>query len=117
MTDKVLAHAREFGDRIRAIYAHPLAAAEDVGDGIELALPAGSFVHVEIMEDLSEGQKIGSYVIEVRRDGAWTTLAEGESVAHKRLHKVEPAQAEAVRFRCTKSFAEPVRLRRFAVYV
>ena len=49
-------------------------------------------------------------------DGAWTTLAEGESVAHKRLHKVAPAQAEAIRFRCTKSFAEPVRLRRFAVY-
>ena len=68
------------------------------------------------MEDLREGQKIGAYTLEVRRDGVWTTLAEGESVAHKHLHKLAPTQAEAIRFRCTKSFAEPVRLRRFAVY-
>lgn len=116
MTDKVLAHARAFGDRIRAIYARPLAAAEDVGGEIELALPARPFTHVELMEDMREGQKIGAYTIDVRRGGAWTTLAEGESVAHKHLHRLAPIQAEAIRFRCTKSFAEPVRMRRFAVY-
>lgn len=116
MTDKVLAHARVFGDRVRAIYAQPLAAVENVDGVAELALPDRPFTHVELMEDLREGQKIGAYTIEVRRDGIWTTLAEGESVAHKRLHKFAPSQAEVIRFRCMKSFAEPVRVRRFAVY-
>ena len=116
MTGKVLAHARAFGDRIRAIYANPLAAAENAGGVIELALPAEPFIHVEIMEDMREGQKIGAYMLDIRRNGAWSTLAEGESVAHKHLHKVPPTQAEAIRFTCTRSFAEPVQVRKFAVY-
>ncbi|MDD5675358.1 MAG: alpha-L-fucosidase, partial [Chitinivibrionales bacterium] len=63
MTDKVLKYAREFGDRIKGIYAYPLAAVENCGETAELRLGADGFTQVEIMEDLRRGQKIGAFTI------------------------------------------------------
>lgn len=116
MTEKVLQYAKEFGDRIRAIYAHPIAVVEKTGGRAELQLHKEPFTHIEIMEDLREGQKITAYTIEILKDGAWSTLAEGQSVGHKRLHRFDPIIADAVRIQCTKTFAENPQIRRFAVY-
>lgn len=116
MTDKVLQYAKAFGDRIRDIYARPIAVVEDVSGDVELKLGYEPFTHIEIMEDLKEGQKIASYTIEILKNGIWSRLVEGESVGHKRLHRFEPICGEAVKLTIKKSFWENPRIRRFAVY-
>ena len=116
MTDKVLEYAVEFGGRIKKIYEKPLAFVENTISEAELILPAISFTHIEIMEDLREGQKIAEYIIEILRGNKWHRIADGQSVAHKRLHKIEPTAADAIRFKCTKSFADRPLVRRFSVY-
>jgi alpha-L-fucosidase len=68
------------------------------------------------MEELSQGQKISAYLIEVLMNGTWEKLAEGESIGHRRLHRTGRITAEAIRIRCTGKLAEEPVIRRFAVY-
>ena len=117
MTENVLAHARAFGDRVRSFNINN-AIAETAGTGpsLELKLPSVRAVdHVVTMEDLREGQKIASYTIEARReDGAWVEVASGQSVGHKRIDRFPAIRADAMRFTCRRSFADPVNIRSFA---
>lgn len=116
MTDKALRYAKAFGDKIKSIYENPIATLENAGESFEIALYNEPFTHIEIMEDLREGQKIAGYKIEILKNGIWERLAEGESIGHKRLHRFEPISAEAVRFSITKSFWEKPRIRKFTIY-
>lgn len=116
MTDKVLEYAKAFGERIKAIYAHPIAVVENTGERAELQLNSEPFTHIEIMEDLREGQKIAAYTIEILKNGIWRTLGEGQSIGHKRLHRTDPVIADAIRIQCTEKFADNPQIRRFAVY-
>ncbi len=116
MTDKVLEYASAFGERIRSIYAHPIATVGNTGDRAELQLRSEPFTHIEIMEDLCQGQKIAAYTIEILKNSSWHTLAEGQSIGHKRLHRTDPVIAAAIRIQCTKQFADNPQIRRFAVY-
>lgn len=127
MTDAVLSRARAFGDAVRAIYQHPIAIAENLGGGVvELVTNQVPVAHLELMEDLSDGQKVAAYRVEALRDGKWDLVVEGESIGHKRLHKLNGLRADRIRWTCTRDFAPspvaavyapgPVRLRKFAAY-
>lgn len=116
MTDKVLKFAGAFGEKVKNIYAHQLAACEYIRDSAELKLPQEPFTHIEIMEDLREGQKIAAYKIEIMKHGRWHLLEEGLSIGHKRLHHIQPATGDAIRIRCTQKLADNPQIRRFAVY-
>ena len=127
MTDAVLSRAREFGNVVRSIYERPVAIAEDVGGRVaELVTNQVPVAHIEIMEDLSGGQKVAAYRIEALRDGTWDLVVKGESIGHKRLHKLDGLVADKIRLTCTEDFGpspvaavyvlDPVRVRRFAAY-
>jgi alpha-L-fucosidase len=126
MSEAVMERAREFGDRVRAIYAHSIGAVEDAGGVVELVTNGEPVGHIEIMEDLRDGQKVGAYRVEAFKNGSWATIAEGESVGHRRLHRLPGTVADKVRLTCTRDFApspvaaayvaNPVRIRRFAAY-
>lgn len=118
MTDTVRAHALAFGDRVRNLTDNPLAETAGTGPSLDLKLPSVLAVdHVVTMEDLREGQKIAAYTIEARQgDGTWSEIASGESVGHKRIDRFPEIRTDAIRFTCTRSFADPVCIRSFAAF-
>lgn len=68
------------------------------------------------MEDITAGERVREYRLEARTsDDAWKVLAEGTSVGHKRIQKIEPAKITQLRLHITKSVATP-RIRDLAIY-
>lgn len=116
MTKAVLKSASEFGERVRAIYGRPVAVAVDGVSSAELRTNSQLVTHLEIMEDLTDGQKIAAYRIDTLKNGKWELLLEGESVGHKRLHRLDGIVVDNIRFSCTQELAPSPRVRRFAAY-
>jgi alpha-L-fucosidase len=113
----LVAAAREMGDEIKRRFSHPLAQTSGAGSVHVLKFPVPqTFDHVITMEDLREGQKIVGYTIAAEIDGGWKTIIKGQTIGHKRIDQFAPVTATAVRFTCTQSLAEPVGVRRLAIY-
>jgi alpha-L-fucosidase len=68
------------------------------------------------MEDTSYGERIREYVVEGLVDGAWTELAKGTAIGHKKIDKFEPVRVAKVRLKVVRSAGEPV-VRRLAMFL
>ena len=112
-----LRHYAEFGREIRRRFEKPLAETQGEGEVVELKLPRIEPVnHVVIMEDIIQGERVRSYVVEGRDQGAaWNKLCAGISVGHKRIEKFDSRELAAIRLRVTKSTAKPM-IRRLAAF-
>lgn len=73
-------------------------------DVIELREPIATF-----------GQTIESHEIAARADGAWMVIARGTTIGNKRLHRIEPLTADAVRVTVRSSVGE-LRVSRLGLY-
>ena len=106
-----------FGKEIKHRFATRIGETKGTGDVIEFSLPGNSkrINHVEIMEDITKGERIRQYKVEGLVNGKWTMLCEGTSVGHKRLQKCELVAASTVRLTVLKSIG-PAQIRRLAVY-
>jgi alpha-L-fucosidase len=95
-----------------ATFGKPVAS----GRGLELRLPRpAEFDVIRIREDIRQGQRIDSAVVE-RFDGGWKPVAAVTSVGPRRLVKLDqPVTADRLRLRVTQSAAEPV-VSEFAVF-
>ncbi|WP_195763935.1 alpha-L-fucosidase [Pseudoduganella rivuli] len=115
--DNLVAAAREMGDEVSRRFATPLAQASG-GDGMAtLQLPAPRRIdHLITMENQALGQRIAGYRIEAQVGGQWQTVAEGHTVGHKRIDRIAPVMATAVRFVCTRSVEGRAAIRSFAAY-
>ena len=133
----------EFGAEIRRRFAHSVAETEGRGETIELPLKGAPMKvemaiarqdsangddklkrvwqenpvvdHVIIMEDVSQGERVVEYVVEGLVGDQWRELSRGSSIGHKKIDRFAPMMCSKLRFRCTKSLAEPI-IRRFAAY-
>lgn len=107
----------EFGREIQRRFSQPMARTDGAGETIELSLDAPTDInHVIIMEDIAQGERIRTYVVEgLGADRTWRPLCEGESVGHKRIQSFETKSLQAIRLRVTTSVAEPL-IRELAVY-
>ena len=97
----------EFGAWIRGCYGTPVAAAGwALGSSVVLEVPGGGVEidRVAVMEDISRGQRITEYTVEVqgRKGGDWLPFSVGTAVGHKRIDVVAPGGA-AVAVRVTIS--------------
>lgn len=54
---------------------------------------------VMLQEDISRGQRIGRFAVDVCTEKGWQTLAEGTTVGYKRLLRVPEVKASALRIR------------------
>lgn len=63
---------------------------------------------VRVREFLPTGQRIDSWVLELREGGAWKEVAAGQSIGSCRLARFTPVLADAMRLRITKASAPPV---------
>ncbi|OIV36580.1 alpha-L-fucosidase [Mangrovactinospora gilvigrisea] len=108
------AECAAFGALRTRVYGTDLGA-EGQWDSAELRLPeAVAFDRVRLAEDLAEGQRVESCVVEARSgdDAPWTEVASATTVGHARiLPLAEPVTADRLRVRVTATRAEPVMLR------
>lgn len=54
-----------------------------------------------IQEDISKGQRVESFILEIQRKGKWETIAEGTTIGYKRLLKFPDTSAEKIRISIT----------------
>lgn len=117
MPDDVVQRAKEFGDELKRRFEYQIGAAAGTGDVLDVEFGESLIIdHVVIMEDLSDGQKIAKYRIQAYVDNDWKTIAEGQTVGHKRIEQFEPVDTDAIRFECIESVAKPVKIKSLAAY-
>jgi alpha-L-fucosidase len=108
--------ASEFGAEIRRRLGTPLSQTHGTGSRLTLHLPAAAAVdHIVTMEELREGERVRSYVIDGLVDGKWQQLASGTAIGHKKIDRITPVAPTELRLRVLESVGTP-RIRRFAVY-
>lgn len=107
----------QLGKEIRRRFGQPVAHASGEGDVLELEFPAPTRIdHVSIMEEIDQGERIRSYVVDANTHAdQWTQLCQGISVGHKRIERFSPVEAARIRLRCTEYAAMP-RIRSLAAF-
>lgn len=106
----------EFGAEIRRRFGQSVAETSGEGELVELDLGRSTPIdHVIVMEDITEGERVRSYVIEGLVGADWRPLAEGTAIGHKKIDRVNMVEVSKVRLRCVESAAKPI-IRKLAVY-
>jgi alpha-L-fucosidase len=106
-----VASLKAFGDYRRKTFGKPVA----VGKNREIDAPA-AFNVIRLREDIRQGQRIDSVVVERLNGNGWVEVASATSVGPRRLIRLDqPVRAAKLRARVTQSSAPPV-LREFAVF-
>ncbi len=132
--DDIVASAKAFDAEIERRFADPVATLDTVtaGDTVELAWEEPTRIDtVVLMENIATGQRVAEYTLEAWVDGQWQRLEPAnklkarkpynnnpgyETIGHKKIDRVSPVTTDRIRFRCLESVAQPVELRRLAVY-
>ena len=81
---------------------------------VDFAKPV-AFDRALTMEWLNDGQHIQRYSIEVRRQGSWVTVAQGQAIGHKRIDPFPRITASGVRLNILSSTSE-AHIREFQVF-
>lgn len=100
----------EFGSALQTRFSKPVGQTAGRGNVLELRLdkphPIGQII---IQEDITGGERIRKYEVDALVGGdKWRKIAEGQSVGHKRIERVEPIEVAALRLRATETQAEPI---------
>lgn len=81
---------------------------------LEFAEPA-RVEHVVTMEDITQGERVTGYRVQARVGGDWVDVAQGTAFGHKKIDRIEPVVADAVRLEVTEA-ADTPQIRSFAVH-
>jgi alpha-L-fucosidase len=99
---------RKFGEEIKRRYSTPLRRTSGAGKQMEMAFSKEQWIdHIILQENLENGQRVLSYVVEGYTDGQWKTLCEGTSIGNKKIDAFNPVEVEKVRVRFLKFKAPP----------
>ena len=116
LDDAIVAMAHSVGDSIRSFWASSLGETQGACSGgddtVTLKLKAVAAVKtVALSEDLSAGQKVVGYTLEVRTAaGGWKAVGTRETIGMQYIHEVAET-VDAVRVRCTKLAAAGARVK------
>lgn len=133
--EAVVAATKAFGDELLRRFGQPIAELRGVqkGNTIELGWDKATGINtVILMENIADGQKVAQYTLEAWVNGQWTVLKPAnrfdrvsppfnsnpgfETIGHKKIDRIESIVTNRLRLRCLKAVAQPVELRRLAVY-
>lgn len=99
---------KEFGDEIKRQYGTPLAVTSGKGKKLTLQLSAEKAIKsIIIQEDITKGERVRAYTLEAKAQGKWGVVAKGQCIGHKRIEKITPMNASAIRLTINDSLAEP----------
>ena len=108
--------ATEFGAEVRRRFGRSAAESKGEGNVVEVRLTETTAIdRAIIMEDISQGERVRSYVLEGLSSGKWKELCRGSAVGHKKIDCFPSVRVTAVRWRCLKSSAIPL-IRKLAVF-
>ncbi|MCR4860100.1 MAG: alpha-L-fucosidase [Bacteroidales bacterium] len=100
----------EVGRRIREVYDVDLlsgARRKDTAEGIEFRqFLSVSFDRLELREDLSKGERVEAFALDVWQDG-WKEVARGTNIGNRRILRFPQQDAAAVRVRILSARAKP----------
>jgi alpha-L-fucosidase len=107
----------EFGQAVRERFANPAGQTSGAGQQLEVELPQPKTIdQIVLAEEIAHGERVRAYRVEGLVAGdAWKTLAAGQSIGHKWIHRIEPVEVAGLRLRITESAASPM-IRRMAAY-
>lgn len=106
----------EWGKAIRKTFSNPIASTSGMGDQILLPLKSPKTIkNIVIQEQIAKGQRVRAYSIHALRKGKWTTIAQGQSIGHKRIHKIDPIEVEALKLQISEKILPPI-IENFSVY-
>ena len=101
LADGAVVKVRRVGD-MAGVVCKPLC--------VELDLPEmRTFDVIELRENISRGQRISSFVIQIpEHDAGWKTIAEGTTIGYKRLLRIPECRTRRIRVVITGSYARPL---------
>ena len=116
ISEAQLKRFREFGDEIRRRFGKSLAETSGKGNVLEIVLKQPTKIdHVMLMEQIAEGERVRSYVVEGKHGDAWQKIGGGTCIGHKRIEQLTPVEVSAIRLKVITSIGTPL-IRRFAVF-
>lgn len=62
---------------------------------------------VDLREEIREGQRVARHVVEALTPQGWREIARGTTIGHRRLHRIAPVTATAIRVRIEDSVESP----------
>jgi alpha-L-fucosidase len=99
----------EWGATIKKTFSNPIASTAGKGDRILLSLENSTIIeNIVLQEDITMGQRVRAYSIQAYSNGEWKTIAKGQSIGHKRIHKIDPTEVEQLRLEITEKILPPV---------
>jgi len=87
----------------------------EISEIIELP-EAVTFDLIVLGEDISKGQEVHSFTIEVWVDGNWEPLTEGNTIGYKRILKTGMTTADKLKFTFNSDKGEPM-ISTFGLYL
>ncbi|MEP7258755.1 MAG: alpha-L-fucosidase [Flavitalea sp.] len=76
---------------------------------VQVTLPASSLIHyVTVQEYIALGQRVNAFSIEVMKGKVWEKVFEGTTIGYKRIIKIDPVKAGAVRVNILAAKACPL---------
>jgi len=108
--------AAEFGQSVRNRFGKPIASTQGIGPTLDLLLGSRRTVdHVVLQEDISQGQRVRDFVLEVPHGSSWKAVFRGTAIGYKYIASFDPVSAEVVRLRITNSVGVPT-IQRFDTF-
>lgn len=101
---------RRFGEEIQKEYGNPLATQQGRGKLLNIRLKKSREIKkIIIQEDISKGERVRKFVVETKINNHWIEIANGESIGHKRIIKLEKIyKAREFRLKIIQSVGEPI---------
>ncbi|MDE6038507.1 MAG: discoidin domain-containing protein, partial [Paramuribaculum sp.] len=62
---------------------------------------------VELREDITQGQRVEQFDVEVLAGGSWQKVSEGTTIGNRRILTFDPVDADSIRFNILSSRGEP----------
>ena len=108
---------KEFGVEINKRFKIPKANANFIGKICELKISEYPEIikNIIIQEDISKGERVSKYSVEAFINESWVTIAEGISIGHKRIHKIDNLITTKIRLKILENTDEPI-IKQFAVF-
>ena len=107
----------EWGDSVKKVFKAPIATFKPQQKDLTINIPIGkSFSKIVLQENIREGERVRSFVVEANINGEWKTIKEGTCIGHKFIGLLEkPITASSVRLKILISTADPL-IQTFALY-
>ncbi|GAP70858.1 alpha-L-fucosidase [Bacteroidales bacterium 6E] len=110
---------KSFGDLVKSKFKNPLYSVDypEVMDGsIEIKLKDYAKIqYLELEEDLTYGQNVKGYQVEILRSNKWDLLTEGITIGRKRIQTFDQTNSDQLRIIFTDT-SQPPRIRKISLY-